>query len=305
MWSYTGSRLFRRCQRQWNYKTKFGHHRAKDARRQEAYLLSKLQTLEAWRGSLVDDVITKKIVPLLKPRIAIHSSEIINYARRMFDEQAAFALKHRIREPGIKISNALAAFHPVEYGEKVTEQDINNAWSDVETALRNLLGMKELLESFRNAQYLYPQYILWFKHFRNETVRGIPDLIVAHRNQPPQIVDWKVNTWGTRDYRLQLATYAIALERCTSSSLPDAISSYTALDYQLTEVQLLTNQVRQYRLSESDIHNVEDYIATTSSEMRLLTENSDHLDPFNFSTTNSPDVCLSCNFRSLCWEQLL
>jgi hypothetical protein len=66
IWSFSHSRAFDRCQRNWFYGTVFGNGVAKDKDRHEIYLLSKLQTLNAWRGSIVDKAIETSLVPALK-----------------------------------------------------------------------------------------------------------------------------------------------------------------------------------------------------------------------------------------------
>jgi CRISPR/Cas system-associated exonuclease Cas4 (RecB family) len=305
MWSYSGSRAFRRCQRQWFFQTKFGHHRAKDPLRKEAYLLSKLQSLDAWRGSLVDEVITKNIVPIVKRPRSFNLEAVLKEAERCFHEQLDFALKNRIRENDAKPSQALAAFHAIEYGEEITSNDIERAWKDVKTSLTNLLNMEALLAKLRQASHLVSQRSLTFKHFKGESVRAVPDLIAFYRQAPPLIVDWKVNTFGTQDHRGQLSVYAVALARCTiHSDFPDKLQQYEATDFQLMEAQLLTNQLREYRLSQSDVDYVDDYIVSTSTLMNL-TNNKKGLLPSDFLSTIYPDNCSRCAFRRLCWEETL
>ena len=66
IWSFSASRAFDRCQRSWFYDTIFGNGVAKDEGRHEIYLLSKLQTISAWRGSIVDKAIETSLVPALR-----------------------------------------------------------------------------------------------------------------------------------------------------------------------------------------------------------------------------------------------
>ena len=57
MWSVSDSRVFRRCPRQWYYKHIVASAIAKDEYRRKMYLLSKLQSVSAWRSQIVDDTI--------------------------------------------------------------------------------------------------------------------------------------------------------------------------------------------------------------------------------------------------------
>jgi hypothetical protein len=70
-WSYSASRNFRQCQRQWYFKNIVASARAKEPLRRRAYLLSKLQSVSAWRGKIVDDVISKTLIPRINRRNAI------------------------------------------------------------------------------------------------------------------------------------------------------------------------------------------------------------------------------------------
>ena len=49
----------------WFYQKVVAHHAAKDPLRREAYLLGKLDSLWSWRGRLIDDIITRQLVPAL------------------------------------------------------------------------------------------------------------------------------------------------------------------------------------------------------------------------------------------------
>ena len=132
--------LYRPALYNWFLKTKVANARAKDPFRREAYLLSKLQSLWAWRGHVVDQLLGTEIMKALYYRHPIHLDDLLRKARTSFVLQADFARRHRIREPGMspaKAGAALAAWHAIEYVEPITEADIEMAWRDVELALEN------------------------------------------------------------------------------------------------------------------------------------------------------------------------
>ncbi len=306
-WSFSSSRLFRKCQRQWYFKNHVASAIAKDKTRREAFLLSKLQTLYAWRGSIVDQVILMRYVPSLNRGKLVSLSELHKYAKEVFDRQLKFARANRMREPGMKITEArdsFAAFYDVEYGTGVTKNDLEAAWQDIKCALTNLLDMTDLFERLLTASYLVAQRSLSFTH-DGVKAQMQPDLIAFFDDQSPLIIDWKVHTFGFQDYRLQLALYALALTSCKPhKDFPVGIDLYQATDVQITEIQLLTMQQRYYRLTDADIDAVSDYIALTALDMQLA------VDPFEgelaideIPTTTSPDECPRCPFRSLCWKQ--
>lgn len=89
-WSYSASRSFRQCQRQWFFKNVVASARAKDPVRKRAYLLSKLQSVSAWRGRIVDDVISNFIIPQLNRGNLVTLGEAKKRARDLFDEAAEY-----------------------------------------------------------------------------------------------------------------------------------------------------------------------------------------------------------------------
>jgi hypothetical protein len=91
-WSHSASRSFRKCQRQWYFKNVVANARAKEPLRRRAYLLSKLQSVSAWRGKIVDDVISKTIIPGINRRSPITLRDAKTRARQLYDTQLAYAL---------------------------------------------------------------------------------------------------------------------------------------------------------------------------------------------------------------------
>lgn len=308
IWSFSNSVVFRKCQRQWYFKTHVANANAKKIPLQrEAYLLSKLQSVAAWRGSIVDHVISRRVVPALSNGWDISLGKTLDFARSIFDIQLQFAKRRRLREPGMsaaKAGDAFAAFRVLEYGFEVSDEEIAQAWVDVECALTNLIGMRDLLRLLRTSAKLVSQRALIFPYF-GVTVRAVPDLIAFYDASAPLIVDWKVHTFGVQDYRLQLATYAVALGRCAPhKDFPISPSLYAPTDMRLLEVQLLTNRCREYTLSDSDIEEIDSYIAGTATAMVLAVgENGNGLPrPFEYPVTQFPATCKTCSFRGPCWE---
>lgn len=308
MWSFSSSRMFGKCQRAWFYKNQIANANAtKNPLQREAYILSKLQSVSAWRGKIVEYVIDVRIIPALVKGWALNADAILKYARLLFDTQREFALLNRVREPGMsqsKAGEAFAALYPVEYGTGVSNEEIKRAWEEVEQALLNLLAMHDLLNDLRRAERLITQRSLMFSVFQTK-VRAVPDLIAFFRDEPPLIVDWKVHVFGTRDYRLQLATYAIALLRCPPhQDFPRSLELYAPEGIRLLEAQLLTNVLRPYKLTERDIEATESHIIESSMEMSLAMGDGvvKSQDAFDYPVAEYSETCETCSFRKPCWE---
>lgn len=304
IWSFSGSRMFQRCQRQWFIKQYVANANAKkDHQRREAYLLSTLQSLYAWRGSLVD----LGLIPHLSRGWLPTQSLLLEEASQIFNEQLGFALNNRMREPGMsktKAGDTFAALYPVEYNIGVSPEQVEAAWQDVKTSLCNLYEMSEFLIWLQRARYLIAQRPLTFT-CHGVRVRIVPDLIVFDTDNKPFVVDWKVHTFGTSDARAQLTSYALALVGCQPhSDFPPSLAYLQPTDVGLIEVQLLTKQQRAYALTPSDVDAVETYIVRTNMDMALATEDR----PGQFTLSDFPtapraETCQRCNFRSICWVE--
>ncbi len=307
VWSFSSSRLFQKCPRQWYFRYQVANALAKDETRHEAYLLSKLQTISAWRGSLVDQVIVKSYVLPLSRGGTISRTDMMNQAKKLFTQQIQFARANRMRETGMTVKKAggnFAALYSVEYENGVEQEDLQTAWLDIETALQNLLDMSDLHAQLANAVHLIAQRPLTFSH-EGVKAKMMPDLVAFFDDQPPLIIDWKVHSFGSHAYRLQLALYALALINCEPhSDFPDGYRHYAPTDLQLTEVQLLTNQQRHYQLNDADIEAVSNYMARSALDMQLaVAPFGGDLSISDIPSTHNPDECPRCPFRSLCWKQ--
>jgi PD-(D/E)XK nuclease superfamily len=307
IWSFSDSRTFAKCQRRWYYEALLAYWTQKDPRRWEAYLLSKLQSVSAWRGQVVDSAITTTLVPALNRGQAPSLKQCLGRARQLFDTQRAFAMQHRLREAGMvpsKHKEVFAAFLPLEYGQPVGEPELQQAWAEVEQAITNLFGMDALLEQLRASSLCVAQRALTFEH-TGVSVRAVPDLVAFYADGPPLIVDWKVHAFGTKDYWLQLVTYALALTRCTvHRDFARVFQGCEPTEIRLAEVQLLTNRVRDHSLDAEDVGEVEDMIADSASRMSLALDGRKlaELRPTDFPVTTWPENCQSCPFRKPCWE---
>lgn len=306
-WSFSGARAFRQCQRSWFFKTCAANARAKDPNRGEAYILSKLQSVSAWRGKLVDRIITQELLVALRRRQKITKSQLLATARSCFDRELDFAMSHRIREPGIKLSenDAVAAFRAIEYGEGVADEQIAQAWRDIETAIDNLFKMESLRCALKAASYVVAQRSLQFE-LAGVTVVAVPDVIAFHQEGPPLIIDWKVHAGGARDYRLQLALYALALSRCTPHrDFPLSLAGLLPAEFRLLEAQLLLGIEHEYVLNATDFDELEDYVAASATEMLAATAGAKNgeLRAEDFAVTEWPELCQRCAFQKICWEK--
>jgi len=309
IWSFSADRMFKQCQRKWYFDNLLASWRETNALRREAYLLSKMTTIAAWRGQIVDRVISEKIIPAMNWKRTANLHDVVREAKRLFDLQLAYARAHRLREPGFtasKAGEAFAAFSCVEYGEEIKKEEIEEAWQEIEEALTKFSAMSDLHAILSSSPYLIAQRPLQSK-LAGTSIKGIPDLVGFYTDTPPLIIDWKVHRYGRADARRKLAFYAYCLAACKPHrDFPIWQPRYLASDVRLLEVQLLTGQMREHRVAESDLDELEDYVAASALSMHLACEEEgrETLLPEDFDVTLWPDTCRRCVFRKLCWEGL-
>jgi hypothetical protein len=305
-WSHSASRSFRKCQRQWYFKNIVANAKAKEPLRRRAYLLSKLQSVSAWRGKIVDDVISKTIVPDINRRSPIILRDAKARARQLYDAQLAFALAHPINDPDLNVSDEgeeFCLFYAMEYGPRPSGEELEQAWSEIDQALSNLYTMDAVREPLKAAEYVIAQRPLQFELMDGITALCYPDAIAFRKKDVPVIVDWKVHAFGEDDAWLQLAVYAIALSRLKHKDFPVEFSC-NAENVLLLEAQLLTESVREHRLDSLQIEDAEEYIISSAYEMSCLTDGKKHgeLSVDDFTPAIHAETCQSCPFRALCWE---
>ena len=307
-WSFWGEKSLMACQHQWLFRNVFANALStKVPLRREAFLLSKLQNVYSWRGSLVDQVISDYIIPRLTTDWIINESEILDVARDLFDKQFEFALDEGLREPGMSVTKTgekFAALFEIEYNIEISDETLKQAWADVETSIKNFIDMPLLINKLHSSRKLVAQRTLDFPVL-SAKARAKPDLMAFYRIEPPAIFDWKVHTFGVNDYREQLATYALALERCKKyKDINDYRGKWLATDYKLYEVQLLTKTIREYQLTEDDIDNLEDRIVRTYRQMRLISSEQEK-NNYKFEylkTARYAETCETCPFQKICNE---
>lgn len=307
-WSYSASRSFRQCQRQWFFKNVVASAKANDSLRKRAYLLSKLKSISAWRGEIVDAVISRTLIPQLNSGRRITLREVKNRARNLFDRQLAYAQRHPISDLTLQVSKEgddFTVLHAMEYEGDLPEHEIESAWFEIETALDNLFSLEDIRHILKSSDKILSQRALQFKLMDDVTVLAYPDAIAFRRSAPPTIIDWKVHAFGTNDAWLQLAIYAIALSRCRPH--PDFPTGFEVRPQEilLYEVQLLTNRVRQHRLEAEQIIEAEEYMIGSAYEISCLIEGRKYndLDSKDFRAATHEGACQRCAFRAICWEE--
>ena len=309
IWSISSFKQFQRCQRKWFLDEKVASRSNKDAFRKDVYLLSQLESIEAWRGKIVDYTISEFIIPKIKSKQQLNKDEAIEFAKKLTRARYDFAKARRHKEEGLKKTEHnfdFAALFDFEY--MVSQPEINEklkrSWSEIEISVSNFFNSFDLIEYLKSSNYLVTQRSLTY-HLHDFTIKGVPDLIAFFPNQSPHIFDWKVHYYGTKTYNDQLLIYALALVKCNPHrDFIDYLNGFTEYDIKLTEFQLLKNSLRDYLVTEEYIETIDNFIAEGIENMKLKKCDSDYKDLImeHFEKTNNLDNCINCQFKRICRE---
>jgi hypothetical protein len=310
MFTHTGYKLFQRCELQWYFKNIVADGRVKnDAFRREVTILSKLDSIEAWRGKIVDDVVSRLLVNAINKKIPVDKAYLLKEADQLFDSQLEYAAFQKYREPDRKYlqDKDFAALINFEFGLNCSEASLNSARKDIHNALSNLLDDTEFITYLQSAKLLASQRSLHYQ-FSGLPVSAKPDLIVFFDNQPPHIIDWKVHTYGIHTYDEQLISYAVALYKVAAIKpqidFPTNLGNYEIFDYKLTEYQLLhPDRIRrEYVVTKDRLEALSDKMSKGIIEMYMKGCHKKYRDANleNFETTYYIENCHNCSFKKIC-----
>ncbi len=310
-WSYSSSKAFKRCQRQWFFSSIATNGKTRDPVRRRALFYGKLKTISAWRGHIVDKVIETYLVPTLNGDLGDRTPRLriaLDRARSLFDQQRVYAEQNRAETIDVTINkegDAFALLFANEFGDGYTEEQFERAWSEIERSLQNLWQDETIKPILSDADRLMAQRAIHFPIADGLKGFAMPDLVAFKDDQPPVIIDWKVHAKTGNDARFQLATYAIALSRCTNPHRDFPFESEDPPEtMRLIEAQLLLGQTHEYDLDEEDLDAIDAEIAASAYEMICLSEgkryDDQNIDDFNYAFDGA--TCEACVFQRLCPE---
>jgi PD-(D/E)XK nuclease superfamily len=309
IWSYSAAKAFQSCQRQWYFRSIYGIGQAKkSAERRNIYILGKHDSLSAWRGRLVDEIISEHIVEASNVEDELPTSkQLIDIARSRFERQMRFAKENPVADHRLDVKQAGESFALLRNVQEIDEEEFDKAWLAIERAIKTFYQLDQAKDVIKNSELSLSQCVLQFKLFEGVTVKAVPDLLAFASSSVPTIVDWKVHEFGTHDAWVQLAVYAIALERCKAHwnwSTYRPADGFGRQNTRLIEVQLLTNVVREHELDEEHFAQAEEFINSTSYEMSCLVDGRkpSELSLSDFRVAQFPDTCDACSYKSFCWD---
>lgn len=302
-WSFSASRSFVRCPRQYYYGQIAAYHSSKnDSLRREAFLLKQRKSLPLWRGNLVHDAIEQLVVPAWQNRHRPNWEDIIARMRATARQQLEFSVARRYREAGMtkaKAGHAYCALVGHDPDETLFESDVEVEVDNAERALRNLAVMTELHAEITAHLPLFAELIVPVT-YDGVSINARIDLLYFHQYGHPIIIEWKTYEGTVGDSELQGALYAWALQNHPKWRVdqPEAV--------RILEVQLLKSTVVQHRVSSDSLVALEDTIYRSLCDIRAVAGDGKYpsVDLADFPITQNARNCAVCPFQTLCSDRL-
>lgn len=210
-----------------------------------------------------------------------------------------FNRPRRYREEGVskaKCGDDYCALAGHETEDGVSEAQFQGVLENIETCIRNLSEMQELLDEIRGRNRYWQELVVRV-NYDLARIEARIDLLFFREYGKPTILDWKVSeSLGGSDADLQTALYAWALCRHPTWGVT------RAEDCQLLEVQLLTQTVVRHRATEEIFDRLENRIYRSVNMIQSLRvgKKYDLLDLEDYDFATNPNNCRFCPQRRLC-----
>lgn len=297
-WSFSSDRCFRRCQRQYFLMQIAAYHSAKDRIRREAFLCKQVKTLELWRGSLIHTGIEKFVAPAWQQRSTVDWESAIEQTQELARKQLAFSAARRYREDGMtktKAGDEYCALVGHESEAGVSTEEFGTVLSTIESCLRNLSSMRELLSEIEQADQIWCELPLYLQYDAGRLEVHL-DLMFFRSFGQPTIIDWKVSeSMGGSDADLQTGLYAWAMCQHPKWRVEEAS------DCELVEVQLLSNDVIRHRTDEKTFDRIENRIYRSLDSIQSLRQGR----KFNIADIEDYEFAANANNCAFCSQQVL
>jgi hypothetical protein len=271
-------------------------HNANEEKRQEAYILRKLKSLSAWRGSLFDKGIELFVIPAIENSKLIDWEWVAGQTLELARRQFAFSKAKKYRFVSQSAAGEeFCALLSHENGLSVPSEELKEVFEHIVRCFDNLSRQTEFVDYLRWRKWYGVQIPLSFS-LDGVTVAAQPDLLFFRGKGQLTLVEWKTGVSETSYHRPQLLVYALA----ACKKWPDARLE----ELEICEANLMKNEIQKHHVTEKDLLQIEDFIFLSISEIKALTRGEgfleQHLEDYEFA--NNPNTCQCCSFRKICLE---
>lgn len=303
VFSVSAYRKWSRCQRQFFLSEIMASPTAKDPLRKRAELLSRIQEISWWTGSVVHKAVEIWVLPKVRVGIWPAAQEVILNATDLAQRQFAFSQSEAYRDS--KKSDAgrdYCILAPHYLGTRLSPDALSQAIETIKNSLNNLLKSTIMKDFLMGRSWYDWEWRLSFK-IDGQSVQARPDLLMPFKRELGlEIVDWKVATTAS-DYYFQVAVYALSALASTKYA-PYAKVGLKAYVVNLAEAEPEIALRDPYDVTADNI------VATTNRMYEIIDDiravvKDDHyeqMDIGRFAYAKSAGTCTFCNWRELCME---
>ena len=300
-WSISAHNCFVSCQRKYFFRYIMAHHNAKDTLRREAYLVSQLSSLDAWKGKLVHSALETYFTPSLQDNNLISYIELTQKTLDLGKKQLEFSQQKRYREAGItktKAGEKYLALKIHETEKSIKSEAIEKVFNEIKECYQNLYNYQKFIDFLLNqASWCETEFRLSFK-LDGVTITGQPDLLVGYGDRKICVIDWKTGKNPNSDYSNQLRIYGLSVVNSSRWS------AYDLSDLLLLEASLFQDKFNKMYLEKIHKLAIETFISNSISDIKTVTGDRKYsLDDLkNYSYAKNTNYCKYCSFESICQE---
>lgn len=313
--SFSKLNATRQCKRKAFFRYVLASHGRKNLLRRKAFELGKMKNLEMWQGSVVDEVMTRIVIPTINAGTPLDFERIAEQAIDLAKKQFAYSERKLYRLPPPKKKDRTAEDEELEpcildmheLDKPIDERLIFEAYSKIRSAILNLphiempQGKGLLIDFLKTSKPLLPNIQSW--SFEIEGVRVNPQIdLIGYNSYKPYVIDWKVSESLSSDYFKQLAICGMAVYFTRlKKAETEGKTPYAYSDIRLFKVNLLANEMVEYKLEDEDVNDIIDTINLTGGDIEAMeSEAWDEVDMATIPCTENEANCHFCNFKSLC-----
>ena len=302
-WSYSSINTLRQCNRRYYYANILATHGRKDPLRRKAYELKAMQTLQMWRGSVVDKFLELVLIPAITSKGVLDFAQLSDQAVEMAKAQFRYSKNKGYTDPQQKKGHDFCVLNIHEIGTPYQESDIEECYGMIKAAIVNFPSIcmpdgERLLDYLYRCNGLTPNVNNYVVEIGNARLMPQIDL-VAICDWKPVVMDWKLSASYTSDFSRQLIICGLTIYLRRLQKADKAPYQYS--DIKLYEVNLFKGTVKEHIFSKDAVTDLYDRIALTTRDIQLLKDGiAGEAEIENYEITDDEGLCSTCNFQTLC-----
>ena len=284
-WSVSAHHEFRTCQRRYFFSRIAANHRSHTALRRAAYERKRLQSVPAWRGSLLHQVLGQHAIAIARDeRGALDRAQEVVRQRAM--AQFEFSREGQYRTQVKARAGANYAALQAHEDNQALDGEPKATVEVVTQSIANLVRLEELKRYLRFGDVRIED-MLRVKHGPVAIV-GRADAIAV--GAQVVIVDWKLSPTGSINARRQLETYGWVL------------AHRERLAILLVEANLARGETEEWLLTDRRREAAGDFVLQSIEEIQALFGNHrfDEEMLVDLDYAKSQGSCALCPYRELC-----